>query len=99
MSFEENSMSKKMERPLQSLAGGLIITLSSPIFGLPAWPLLIFDRLFPPECTPEELACLFSGKAILATLVSEVLIYSLLTYLVLRWKLIYIKRTSYIGDV
>jgi hypothetical protein len=92
-------MDKNAERALQSIAGGLIITLLSPILGFLAWPLWIFNRLFPPDCEPNALFCLFSDKAILATLVTEVLIYSLLTYLALRWKLIYIKRTSYTGDV
>lgn len=92
-------MSKKDERIVQSIAGGLIVTILTPILGFLAWPMLIFEKLFPDECPPEALICLWSDKAIIATLVTEFLIYSLLAYLVLKWRLISIKRTSYIGDV
>jgi hypothetical protein len=92
-------MSKNTELSLRALAGGILITLITPFIPLLAWPMLIFDPLFPPECEPEVLVCLFSGKALFATLVSEVLVYSLVSYLVLKWRLIYLKRVSYIGDV
>ena len=92
-------MSKNAELSLRSLAGGILVTLVTPLFPLLAWPLLVFDPLFPPECEPEAVICLFSGEALFAALVSEILVYSLLSYLVLRWRLISLKRTSYIGDV
>jgi hypothetical protein len=90
-------MSKNIS--LRSLAGGILITLLTPFLPLLAWPMLLFDPLFPPDCGPEASACLFSYKALFATLVSEILVYSLFTYLILKLRLIYIKRTSYIGDV
>jgi hypothetical protein len=92
-------MDKNTELSLRSLAGGILVTLVTPFFPLLAWPLLVFDPLFPPECDPEAVICLFSGKALFAALLSEILVYSLLTYLVLRWRLMYLRRTSYIGDV
>lgn len=84
----------------QSIVGGVLITFfGTPVLPFLAFPMLIFDPLFPPECHPEAFICLFSGKALLATLASEVLIYSLLIYFALRLGLIYLKKASYIGNV
>ena len=92
-------MSKNIALSLRSLAGGILITLLTPFLPVLAWPMLIFDPLFPPVCGPEASACLFSGKAIFATFASEVLVYSFLTFFILKLRLVYLKRTSYIGDV
>jgi hypothetical protein len=91
-------MSEKDERIRQSLAGGVLLTLCTLLLPILAWPILIFDKLFPDECPPEALICL-SVKAIVATLVTEFILYTFLTYHALRLGLLTIKRTSYIGDV
>jgi hypothetical protein len=92
-------MSKNGERVTQAAIIGFIITAATPAFPLLAWPLLIFDKLFPPDCSPEALFCPWSAAALLVALASELLIYSLLTYLVLRQRVFYFKRTGYIGKV
>jgi hypothetical protein len=92
-------MGRNSERLIKSLAGGVIATLFSVLFPLLAWPLLIFDPLFPPQCPPEALLCLWSDEALAATLATEVLIYSLLTYLVLKLNLLRLERASYVGKV
>lgn len=92
-------MSNKDERILQSLAGGVLLTLVTALLPMLAWPMLIFDKLFPDDCPPEALICLWSDKTIVATLATELVLYTLLTYLILRLGLLTIKRTSYTGDV
>ena len=79
------------------MLGGFGITLLSPVIHLLAWPMLIFDRLFPPRCEPEILICMFSGEALIATLLSQLVIYSLIIYAVLKLRLVYLKRVEYIG--
>lgn len=83
----------------QAIIGGLIAMLLSPVLGFLAWPMIIFDPLFPPDCPPETFICFWSEKAIIATLVTEFIIYTLIIYLILRLGLIHLKRTSYIGKV
>ncbi len=92
-------MSKNIERSIESLIGGSLIMLCTPVLLFLAWPMLIFDKLFPDECPPEALFCLWSDKALVATLLTEVLIYSLVTYLILKLDLVYLRRASYIGKV
>jgi hypothetical protein len=86
-------MNKNTALLLRSLAGGVLITILTPFLPVLAWPMLMFDPLFPPRCQPGTSGCLFSGEALVATAVSEVLVYSLLTYLILKWRLTYLKRT------
>ena len=86
-----------MKHLLQSVLGGFIITLLSPVIHILAWPMLIFDPLFPPKCEPEILICMFSGEALIATLLSQLIIYSLLIYAVLRLRLVYLRRVEYMG--
>ena len=92
-------MSKKGEDIIKSIVGGLIVTTLSPVFGFLAWPMFVFEKLFPEDCPPEALICFWSDKAIIATLATEVLIYSLLIYLVLRLGLFHLEKVSYIGKV
>ena len=92
-------MSKNDGRIMKSIAGGLIATILTPVLGFLAWPMFIFERLFPDDCPPEALICLWSDKAIFATLATEVLIYSLLTYLMLKLDMFHLERTSYVGKV
>lgn len=92
-------MSKNSERAGQAFIIGVFLTACTFVLPYLAWSMFIFDKLFPPDCPPEALLCFWSGTAIAATLASEILIYSLLTYLLLRRRVIYLKRTSYIGKV
>ncbi|MDT5123859.1 MAG: hypothetical protein QOC96_3341 [Acidobacteriota bacterium] len=86
-------------RAAQAFIIGGIITSCTLIFPALGWPMLIFNKLFPPDCPPEAFLCLWSDTAIFATLISEFFIYSLFTYLVLRRQVIFLKRTSCIGKV
>lgn len=86
-----------MKRLPQSVLGGFIITLLSSVLHPLAWPMLIFDPLFPPECGPEVTICLFSGKALVATVLSELVVYTLLIYAVLRLRLVRLRRAKYAG--
>jgi hypothetical protein len=95
----EKALSKNSERAGQAFIIGVFLTACTFIFPYLAWPMLIFDKLFPPDCPPEALLCLWSDTAIAAAFASELLIYSLLPYLLLRRRVIYLKRTSYIGKV
>ena len=81
----------------QAILGGFIISLLSSVIPALAWPMLIFDPLFPPECGPELLVCMFSGKALIATLLSQLIIYTLLIYAVLRMRQVYLRRVKYLG--
>jgi hypothetical protein len=86
-----------MKHLLQSALGGFIITLLSSVLPLLAWPVFIFDPLFPPECGPEVAICMFSGKALAAAALSQLIIYTLLSYAVLRLRLICLRRVEYTG--
>lgn len=88
-----------MKRLGHSLLGGLLATLFSIVVPIFAWPLVLFDRLFPANCVSDVPIVCISGSAIAATLISEFTIYSMLTYVVLRWHLVYLKPVSYIGNV
>jgi hypothetical protein len=95
---EAAALNKNTALSLRSLAGGVLITVLTPFLPFLAWPMLMFDPLFPPQCAPGTPNCLFSGKALFATALGEILIYSLLTYLILKWRLRYLRKTSYLRD-
>jgi hypothetical protein len=88
-----------MKRLKHSLLGGFLVTLCSILIPVFAWPIVLFDRVFPANCVSDVPIICISGSAIIATVISEFTIYSLLTYVILRWHLVYLKPVSYIGNV
>jgi hypothetical protein len=92
-------MGKNTERASQAFIIGVIITAATFVLPILAWPLLIFDNLFPPDCPPDAMIYLWSDRAIVATLASELILYTLLPYFILGQRIIYFKRASYIGKV
>lgn len=92
-------MGKNTERAGQAFIIGILFTAVTFVLPILAWPLLIFDKLFPPDCPPEAMFCLWSDKAIVATLASELIIYTLLPYVILGQRIINLERVSYIGKV
>ena len=84
-----------------SILGGVLITMCTPVLPFLAWPLLIFAGLFPDDCGGDdtEALCLVSDSAIYATLVTELIVYTLLSHFVLSKRLFSLKRTGYIGEL
>jgi hypothetical protein len=91
-----------MKRGLVSVAGGLGTMLSiiagmivsnrqswleSVFFWMVAFPVFIFGPLFPAHPKPDDAFPGFSSpEAAWATLIFDLVFYSLLAYLILRWR-------------
>lgn len=68
---------------MEVLNAGRLEWLADLCFVVVAWPLKIYSQLFPPHA--GCIGCSFTDAAMILTAVTDWIVYSLLTYVVLRY--------------